>query len=462
MINYFSKLKFNKSILLYLGFLVFIPFVVIANNLDTQNFMWDYDGVLYNYIYENISIGNVPFRDFFIEYPPLATYLIAFPALIVNLFTDTFTLGVVGFNNSILGFICIVLGLFHYVSHKFSLLKSHQNNFLLWISVYASLIISNQVFFGRFDYIPALLSSFGLLAYLKYLENKQTKFFILGISLVTFGVFIKIYPLLFLILITIFEIIIKRYRNLKWISLVFVLGIGFNMYFYSIGSVNFVNFLQYQTNSRDLEIGSIMAGFIFVLDYLKLIPKEQILFQNSAAELGGVTAKILAKFSLPMIVGSVVWSVWFLVDLLRDKIKSFSIPQLQEIFVLSCFVLLGFFLIFNKVFSPQYLTWLYLTLPLLTFVDFRKYKNYLVWFLVSPVIISYLTFFIFPYNWKSLMLGKIDIIYVLNVRNLILIILVCTFVKMLYTKCTTSTNLQDYTETEILKEKVTDQTATET
>jgi hypothetical protein len=432
MIKFFANL--NKGVFLFGGFLLFTIFLAFANNLETGNMDWDYDGVLYHFVYEHISLGHVPFRDFFVEYPPLAAYVLALPALLANLISTTFTFGTVGFNNSVLVFVSLLLGLFHFVTYQNSPLKNRKTNFLLWCCVYGSALVSHQVFFGRFDYLPALMSSFGILAYLKYLQIQKHKFFILSVVLICLGVFVKIYPLLFLILIVLFEILLKRYKNLVWVSLIFAIGVGINLYFYSIGSENFAKFLQYQTANRDLEVGSIMAGFTFVLDWLKLIPKEQIVFQNAATELGGVTAKLLAKFSLPLICGSVVYSVWYLFQNLKSKIKTLKIAQLQEVFVLSSLVLVGLFLIFNKVFSPQYLTWLYLLLPLLSFVNFAKYKDYLIWLLISPVVISYLTFTVFPYHWKSLMLGKLDVIYLLNLRNLVLIVLVLSFFSLLKAK----------------------------
>jgi hypothetical protein len=422
---------YRLSFAVFLIFSIFVLYSMLSTYFDHTNFQWDYDSTLYYYLFENMVLGQIPFRDFFVEYPPFAVYLITFPATVFNWFGQNIVFSMKTFNLIWLLFCWFSLALVFLQSHFFAVTEEEKFNLSwVWAITLIPLCFVSQVFFGRFDFLPSLISLSGILFYFKYIDSSKVKYLILALVLITIATFTKVFPLLFIILIVGFEFLQKRNKNILYTLAVFGIGVLINFWFYSIGTENFLSFIKYQTASRDLEINSVFAGIVMLLDFIKVIPPEEVLFQNSASELGGVVAKIIAKTSLPLIVIGVCSYLWRFYNSTKNNFVLYDKHRIKELFSLSSIILVLIFLIFNKVFSPQYISWVFLLFPLLIYVDWKKYENSKIWLIILSFLVCFCTFFVFPYKWFQFNHKEIEIVLISNLKNLGLIIILLIILRI--------------------------------
>ncbi|MFA7191322.1 MAG: glycosyltransferase 87 family protein, partial [Dehalococcoidales bacterium] len=122
--------------------------------------------------------GNLPYRDFIVEYPPLSLLFLLIPRL--------FSANLAGYADAfaVLIFVFALLGLFFTsrLSRKLEL------NHFATLGIYTlAFFLIGDIAINRFDVIPAVLS-LGAVCY--YLENKpRAAWFMLAL-----GVLVKLYP----------------------------------------------------------------------------------------------------------------------------------------------------------------------------------------------------------------------------------------------------------------------------
>ena len=388
---------------------------------------WGWEAHLYYVLYEKIHSGLLPYIDFFIEYPPLAPFFIVFPAGILGGLTEP------DFDVLYSFWTLIVLFGGLLISFKLILNLGVEKQKALWAVAFTLICsaLSFNVMITRFDIFPAMFVTIGLLLYLNYVKNNRKLFLILAIILLTLAACLKIYPLFILPIFAINELVRKKWLSIAISMFVVVAVVSINLPFVLMGQENFEGFLKYQTQ-RDIQIESVYASGLFVAEKVGLV-KNHLDLQNGAFEINNDYAKDLAKTPLPIIV--ILLTILYAVSFwILQKRSSHSI-----IVILSTLAV-GIFVVFNKVFSPQYMVWLLLLIPLFSLTDFRERKKLQKYLLICFFLANFFTLLFFPFAYGALIARDIIPVIYLLIRNVLLV--ACLFMVGILLKKTTTPPLE--------------------
>lgn len=354
----------------------------------------------------NILQGQVPYRDFPIEYPPLALLPIVLPQLFnaISLKTQRgYELFFFIQNAAFILFIGFLV--------KVSGGGRRQLKEPAWYILPAYLllvILLARILLIYFDLFPVIFTALALLAVVK---NRPS---LCGISL-GLGTATKLYPVILLPVFSLNYIYKKQYQELAKllvsffstlaVLLVLLLPIGWN---------NVFRFLQYH-KLRGLHLESIPAGVLLLahkLGWMNITLENNygaIHLNNSA-----VTATIIQLLP-PIFIFAFLLSMlsyWKYFQLAAKNSISNTSPRNHHVLVIGITLVILVFIVFNKVFSPQYLIWL---IPFIPFLGSGQ--------IVLFAVICGLNILVWPVFYDELMNLELLPILLLNCRNLLMLTL---------------------------------------
>jgi uncharacterized membrane protein len=359
-----------------------------------------------------IMMGLVPYKDFAIEYPPFALVFFLLPWLVLypagglqGEFYDNRD-----FYASVFHVECFLLEVAVMLLAYRLLRKIYPEasplsftSRMIWYTL-GALAISLYMM-QRFDIGAAFLLLLGL--YLLYDNKPGWAGVVLGL-----GTAAKLYPAIALPLALIYLWRYQSNHKGAWRCLV-----GFGMAgalvtlpFVLISPEGFLNFLKYHSD-RGIQIETIFATIAALGHYLGLNPASSIVDHTSIG-VASPWSKNLATLSTLLTVGGLLALYWLAWRKARpgNKLSTDWLVQATALVVL-------WFILANKVFSPQYMIWV------LAFVPFwkgRKQTLVLLALLLSFVPFPLLAAELFKLDWKPMV--------VLIVRNGLLLAL---FVQLL-------------------------------
>jgi hypothetical protein len=444
-------LKFQKWQYIFIFVFIFFTAISIAAYNNSPVLFWGWEGELYWRFYTYVSRGEMPFINFFIEYPPFAAYFIAIPALFSRSFSQ---LQFLSFFASISAILALsVPFIFNWTFSKIQNGSTAINKTsATLLSIYLLLLIPNfTLLTTRYDVFPAFFSFLGICLYLISLKRSKWIWSFSAYLILAIATFIKIYPILIIVLLVLLDIWRRKWLNIGTALVALFLISLPTTYFVINGQQNFQSFIQYQTASRDLQIESIWASVAFGLEKVKLLEPSVIQLQSGSMELTNAYAKSLARQNLLIIAFILAISFLALIFKLKpwkdktswslSEIKQikFRIPTQDEIIrltVIGSLFLITTFMLWNKVFSPQYLLWVILLLPLLGLLEYSRKELMNIgigWFLISL-----LTLIIYPLSYGALTATQTPMVIVLIWRNLLILAWWWWLIKELITKPTTN------------------------
>jgi hypothetical protein len=381
-------------------------------------------------LYYNFSLslmqGQFPYRDFPLEYPPLALLPIVLPQLF-NPF---------GFRGYVVLFFvenalfCILVA---WVLWRIaSSLRFRHRSMQVLVSYVLLVIVSAPLLPWRYDLFPALLTLLALLSVVaghpvlvgdqrsfKRLYTRETGFprtlqnqfsgllvgFWLGL-----GIAAKLYPVVLLPIFSLYYLVKREYLTLLRVILGTFVTTGLILLpFALVGSERFLSFLKYHQH-RGLQLESLSSGLILLIN--KLGGTEVQLINNyGAAHLISPLADNVLKwlpFTFLFMFGVVIFSCFNCFR--REQARLGTVTT--ESLVAYVTVTLLIFIATNKVFSPQYIIWL---LPFAPLLRLRQIGLF--------IVICIATFLIFPFFYWKLINLDLDLILLLNLRNILLVTL---------------------------------------
>lgn len=344
--------------------------------------------------------SQLPYRDFPLEYPPLALLPMVIPrlanfgqALGFRSYADLFGLLNVLFCTSVA---LLLLQVKQYWQTRLNLLWTLKAYIIL-------AVISAPILFWRFDLFPALLT---LLALLFVLSNRPT---IAGIWL-GLGIAAKLYPIVLLPIFLTYYFASKKYHNLVKLLLGCVGATCITLLPFALtAGGEMLSFLRYH-QLRGLQLESIPAGILCLAHVLKLT-KVGLVFNYGAFHLVSPLAAPILKW-LPLIsILSFLGVIASCLNCFRREYKTKGTITAQSLVIYTIAALLTF-MVTSKVFSPQYIIWLLPFAPLLRPRQF--------WLMAA---IFAMTIMIFPFGYSHLLGMKAIVVLLLNIRNLSLVVL---------------------------------------
>ena len=353
--------------------------------------------IYYNYARRSLD-GELPYRDFVIEYPPLALLFFLPPALVSYPFGFSLTSYTWWLHGEFFLLNLASLWLIYDLLRTRQLSSAEQGSRLklfTWGSVLISLYLLQ-----RFDIGVAFLT---LLALWFFQKNRPAS---LGVVLAV-GTLAKLYPALLLPLVLgLYWYAARDRRAVARCGVGFGVAIvGLALPFVLTGFEGLKGFLVYQ-GERGVELESLFAGLIVLGSYMGLT------HSLSMVEHGGLG--LASEWVRPLATASTVITLLGLLVLIaflwRDLRRNPPADRLGWL-IRAASILILWFVLANKVISPQYLIWL------LVFAPFwpGKAKIYLL------LICFPLSFLPFPFLVDGLILLDPLPFGLLAVRNLLLV-----------------------------------------
>lgn len=342
----------------------------------------------------------MPYRDFKVEYPPLALL----PLVVPNILTFGSKLDFRTYAFLYTLEMLILVAWFAVVLLK--LAKLGQNHLTVWefLLVYLVLILlSRDLVLWRYDLVPAFLT---LLTTWAVLRNRPlTAGVWLGLAIM-----VKLYPVILFPVFVVYYLIGKQIRA----SILLAIGTGFTLLIVGIPALilsdnQVFSFLTYH-QLRGLQIESIGSGLL-LLFHLPDLTQVNTVFNFGALHITAPGDELILNalpwlflFSFSSILGFSGLRFW----------REYKLSGLvsSESLLSSLLLALLVFISINKVFSPQYLIWL------VPFVFFMRF-----WQLALLVAIFLLTRLVYPVFYSDLINLKPLAIVLLNIRNLLVILL---------------------------------------
>lgn len=286
------------------------------------------DIAIYHAYAQNILGGQVPYRDFVPEYPPLALLFFLLPKLLVrdpHYYTLAFQAEII---------LCALIGLFLVLTLRRTLVAG----LLYGCGLLAILTLT----FGRYDVVPAVMTLGA--AYLFWAGRRRNAYILLALATLT-----KIYPLVLLPVFLAKET--DQRQALRHTADFVIVGVAVVLPFVLASPAGFLAFLLYQA-AREVHIES-SANLLFLpLHWLFGYPLEVVYGHQSY----GVTmpGEPVWRFGQTLLLMAVPFAAYW-----RARRTDAGGLMEDSLFALTAFLLA------NRVLSPQFMIWL---VPFLPFV----------------------------------------------------------------------------------------------
>ncbi len=374
--------------------LMFFPLVAQWHTLDLS---------LYYNDSRNLLQGLIPYRDFAIEYPPLALLPFTLPHLAALQQPLRFSDYIQAFLIENVLFSTLIALALAWMTEQRAILRPPG----LTLALYALFVaLSAPLLPWRYDLFPALLT---ILAFVSVLRGRPAWAGFWG----GLGIAAKLYPLVLLPIFGLYYLAGRQYRGLIRMILGSALAVLLTLLpflFAFTAPAQLFSFLSYHS-LRGLQIESLPAGAIVLAHTLGLTPAK-LEFNYGALHLVSPWANAALAW-LPwmfvVVLSVVAVSAW---GRFREECAADSGRASAETLAAYIFAALLAFIVTNKVFSPQYIIWL------LPFAPLLRPPQALVF-----LAIVVMTIILFPFTYDRLLAMQGLPVVVLNLRNLLVIVL---------------------------------------
>lgn len=346
---------------------------------------------------ERFAGGAVAYRDYQIEYPPLALPPIYLPRLLGGPSEFAYEL--------IFSLMSIALALataaaVYWLARRGWSHDTSLNSLLVFVSL---TLAAWPVVVWRFDILPALLTVLALVAY----AAQQSAWTGVALGL---GTAAKLYPAFLGPVFFLARLVERRFLSAGLIlGGAFVTVAALAIQVYSVAGLDAFSYVLYQ-EERGVEIESIAGGLALLGDVVGMVGARVFLGFGSwqvASQLLGQMAPALRVFDILMLGSLGLAAIWSF----RRDVRATGVVQPLTLVTYIVATLLVVILT-NKVLSPQYLVWL---LPFAALLPARQSLA------LMPILV--LTTLIYPLSFRSLVSVDASAVIALNIRNAMLLVL---------------------------------------
>ena len=348
--------------------------------------------------------GQMPYRDFVSEYPPLALLSFLLPALFFR-------------NQPAYGFAyAFEMYLFNLVILYILWKLAERYRLGVWrtLGIYTVCIAAfNTLVTGRFDLLPAMLVLASLYAFIR--GRNKTAWVVLALGAMT-----KLYPLIIAPLFALFLLQQRRYRQLfQGITVFAGVLLVLNLPWVIASPDGYGNFLSYHME-RGLHSESSYGSILMVGQMMGWVQLEAALTYGSwniispaADKLAGVSFFITGALLMFLYASYIQRLLKKPSGIDKDGMMDGGTAQsLLRYSILAVFIML----LVSKVLSPQFIIWL---CPLIPLVIMRwRYLPLIVF-----VLIAIATQYIYPHNYIQFEMFEKWPVSMLVIRNMLLLIM---------------------------------------
>jgi len=385
----YDAIRRHKWVLLSFGVahtLIFIiPFDEIGQTYSSTGLYFDYAS--------RMMAGHIPYRDFAVEYPPLALLFFLLPRLLASTpqsYATAFAVETLLF--SLAGMLVVVL-----VSQRLGLRS--------WkpVAAYTAFLLAiGPIVSHRYDIFPAILVLLALYAFLS--ERHGCAY-----ALLAAGVMTKVYPAALLPVFLLHHYRNHSYQGIRSALLTFaatVLAIALPFFLMSPGGL-FDSFTYHA--QRGIQLESTYSSLLLVAGECGWL-SVGLEFTYGSWNLTGTAADVMAHVSMLVLPLSLLAVYWMIHRHVRTR------PQSAQDLVSHMLLVVIVLVATSKVLSPEYMVWL---LPLVPLFSGRfRCGAWGVFFAIGV-----LTYIVYPLRYADLIWLHPGAIVLLLERNVLIVIL---------------------------------------
>jgi hypothetical protein len=314
---------------------------------------WRGDVGHYQYLGQRVLDGDVPYHDFYVEYPPGALPAFVVPAAISEThYVKTFK------------WLMAVLGSLTLVAAAVLLCALGADTIRLATGLGAIAIsppLLGHVYLNRYDPWAALLVTVALL--LLVVRRARPAFAFLALAIAA-----KVYAVAALPIAVIRVWRAEGQRRLVHAGLTFIAVLAIVVLPFAIVAFGGLGFSFYTQSTRPLQIESLGASILLAADSIGAYDAHMIGGKANSIDLDGTLPGLVGALTSLAVIAAVLAVAWTYIRGSEDR---------ERLVTAFAAAVVGY-LVFFKVFSPQYMTWL---IPLVPLVAGRRGRAATVLFL---------------------------------------------------------------------------------
>jgi uncharacterized membrane protein len=337
--------------------------------------------------------GSLPYRDFSLEYPPMALAFFILP----RLFSANLSVFAGAFEIEVLIFDLLGLYLFYRIARN--------NGDTPWkmMAMYSAAILAiGPIIIESYDIFPAILTLLSL--YLFSTGKHKTAWLILALGFMT-----KLYPAVIAPVYIFYYLRDRQYKRIwSGIGVFAAACLIILLPFLVMAPDSLLQFINFHS-SRPIQLETTYSSVLLFISQFSTID-FQIQFSSGAQNIVGPVSDILATISLFLLVFFLLAAYWLIFRRIKKEKNGFTEMGVYALLVILILLAAG------KILSPQYLIWLCTLIPLIT-----GKKGLAV--TAVFILIGVLTYYIYPLHYEELAAVKSPVAAVLLVRNILLILL---------------------------------------
>ena len=385
--------------IMFASFLIFI-IGTIVHCILMDSVMIDEVQKDYFPVAEAMFTGHTPYHhynDLAWEYPPLALVVMLIP----RLFAST----PYGYQISFDVMMMLFAFLESYLIYR--AVRGRENATMISIVnlVLMTMMIIDGSVLERFDAVPAVIC---LASVVLYLDGRYTWAFVL----VAIGTLVKIYPVLLFLAFIIPLAVKKDWKDTaRMTAVTAAVGLAVMAVFYIICSKELFTFITYHSD-RGLQIESVAGSFIDLFATMGLTEVSTMITYGSCNIVGSLP-DMISPFVMPLLVVMV---------LLVCAFQFFACRRGNGDVVFFSMLYVMVFMIFNKVFSGQYIMWIAPMVVLYFMTDRWTDRSWVTFGLITSATMMTMVVMSLPlYRMDA---GATVLVFVRNVVFLVLLVYV--------------------------------------
>jgi uncharacterized membrane protein len=389
-----------------------ILLVLFRSNLYDNSSLGRDVAVFFDYSTKIVQ-GGLPYQEFTVEYPPMALAFFTLPRLVapdLGAYQYAFAVEILLFD--LLGLFLILV-----LSRRLGIYVTGA------LAIYTvALLAIGPILIYRYDLIPAVMVLASLYAFSRHKYK-------LSWAVLAIGVMTKIYPVVVAPILLIHQFCHRRYRDIVSGAVTFAIATAIIVIPGLLLSPAGFWGSWYSQAQRGLHADSTYSSFLLLgytlgLTQVRIGPVGPAPF---SIDVTSPLADTLATISPIIMIMAAITIYWFFYRTGQTKTDTespplcISQPDMANITNYSFLAILAFMLT-NKVFSPQFIIWLYPIVPLIT--GKWRHASWLIFTLAAV-----LTCCLFPQHYSEFTRGSPQMIDVLLWRNVLLIVLAILLVE---------------------------------
>jgi Glycosyltransferase family 87 len=370
-----------------------LPPVQILNRADET----DDDIHHYESIALQLRAGEVPYRDFAFEYPPVALVPIAVSALATDAYKDTFRLVMLAIYATGIALVALIIARTG---------GGRTRLFASCVGLGLAPLALPTIFFNRLDAWPAVLL---LAAMVAFISNRRS----LAAGTLAVGTLAKVFPAAALPAVLLADPRRKRSAMARELAVFGTIVLLVLLPFVVVGRAGAEQAVSTLVR-RPLHIESLGGSALLALHDLGLYDARVYVSFGGSQDLAGTLAAAVAAVQ-GAVTAAAVLLVWLLFTRgARSRERALTATAASVVALVA----------FGKVLSPQFLIWVVFVVPL---VERRLFARAFVLVVAGLV----LTRAYFPYRYEDLILLEGHVVWIAVLRNLVLVALVAYLVASL-------------------------------